>query len=580
MPLRNARLPVVFDAAKRRCGNAALAEEVAQLVFIDFAKRMPSLQASDRIGSWLHRASVFRANDVMKSEHRGKAREQQAATMMELERLTQTESWQALSPVMDQALNGLRTKDREVIVLHHLEGDGIADLASKLGIRESAAKKRLERAMERLRAALRGRGIAVAIPLLMTLLPDKASASTVSAAFVDRVSAVSLTKLASAGPAVWWFRYWPIPRFIWMGAATTLMCGVWPMIASLQEPAFERQPAAVEGTLTDMLVRRATASPPVPPTRPLIREDMTVPEIVEVLAKLYARPLTSLDEERCRLLWKQIPEDQAKEALLLIDEIWPASTKRLCDKSNIHSRSDLCAAWLKHDPDAAVSWAVARLRPGADEYVNRWQWCRLAARLVEAWVEQDWDTAWPWVQAGIADGSLLIADDRMDLLERIGVHLSEKVIQNLGTHAAIDALTELQNHSPPGNGNSGALGGLATYLRSDEDFQYMMQVISNIASQAARVALRESVARRWSRRHRESAMAWVESLEFPGERSRFALDLAFPYVRDEETPPNYRALVEWWQSLDSSPGRVARYKALDKAASIWMRHDPRGLPIG
>ena len=351
-------LPVVFDAAKRRCGNAALAEEVAHLVFIDFAKRMPSLQASDRIGSWLHRASVFRANDVIKLEHRRKVREQHADTMRELERLTQTESWQALSPVMDQALNELRTKDREVIVLRHLEGDGIADLASKLGIRESAAKTRLERAMERLRSALRGRGIAVAIPLLMTLLQDKASDSTVSAAFAERVSTVSLTKLASAGPSVWWFRYGPISRFIWMGAAATLMCGVWPMIASLQESVSELQPAAVEGMLTDVLVRQATASPPVPPARSLIREDMTVPEIVEELAQLYARLLTSLDEDRCRLLWKQIPEDQAKEALLLIDEIWPSSTKRLCDQSNINSRADLCAAWRKYEFEAAVRWAV------------------------------------------------------------------------------------------------------------------------------------------------------------------------------------------------------------------------------
>ena len=346
-------LPVVFAAAKRRCGSAALAEEVAQLVFIDFAKRMPRLQASDRIGAWLHRASVFRANDVMKSEHRRKAREQQAAAMMELERLTQAESLQALSPVMNHALNGLRAKDREVIVLRYLEGNGITNLASMLGIGESAAKKRLERAMARLGSVLRKRGLAVGIPMLATLMQDKASASNVPADLARQVSSKSLIELSTGGPSVWWFRYGPVPRYFWLGATATFVCGLGPMVASFQEPEARMQSHEAEGTFTDVLVRHSRTEPPPPPNRPLIHKNMSVPEIVEALGQLYACPLTKLDQERCRMLWKQISSEQAKEALLLIDTTWPPITKRLCDQSNVNARADLCGAWLKLEPQEA-----------------------------------------------------------------------------------------------------------------------------------------------------------------------------------------------------------------------------------
>jgi DNA-directed RNA polymerase specialized sigma24 family protein len=59
-------LPVVYGAAIRRTGNAALEEDVAQLVFADFAMRLPTLRADNRIGAWLHRAATLKARDVMK----------------------------------------------------------------------------------------------------------------------------------------------------------------------------------------------------------------------------------------------------------------------------------------------------------------------------------------------------------------------------------------------------------------------------------------------------------------------------------------------------------------------------------
>jgi DNA-directed RNA polymerase specialized sigma24 family protein len=45
-------LPVVYGGALRRSGSVTIAEDVSQLVFIDFAQRLPSLRADERIGAW------------------------------------------------------------------------------------------------------------------------------------------------------------------------------------------------------------------------------------------------------------------------------------------------------------------------------------------------------------------------------------------------------------------------------------------------------------------------------------------------------------------------------------------------
>jgi DNA-directed RNA polymerase specialized sigma24 family protein len=82
-------LPVVYGAALGRCGDPTLAEDVSQLVFSDFATRAPSLRADERIGAWLHRAAMLSTGGLLKSERRRKKREQLAADLMELDRLSE-----------------------------------------------------------------------------------------------------------------------------------------------------------------------------------------------------------------------------------------------------------------------------------------------------------------------------------------------------------------------------------------------------------------------------------------------------------------------------------------------------------
>src|ERR1035438_2852122 len=73
---------LVYSAALRRTGgDAQLAQDVAQLVFTDLARKARSLPPGVVLAGWLHRASRFAAAQLLRTERRRQLREQEAVTM-------------------------------------------------------------------------------------------------------------------------------------------------------------------------------------------------------------------------------------------------------------------------------------------------------------------------------------------------------------------------------------------------------------------------------------------------------------------------------------------------------------------
>jgi len=104
---------LVYSAALRRLGgDKQTAEDVVQIVFTDLARKARTLPAGVMLGGWLHRHTGFVANDVLKSQRRRKAREEQAAVMNTLHP-TSDADWKQIAPVLDQVLDCLEAADRE-----------------------------------------------------------------------------------------------------------------------------------------------------------------------------------------------------------------------------------------------------------------------------------------------------------------------------------------------------------------------------------------------------------------------------------------------------------------------------------
>lgn len=141
-------LPLVMGTALRRTGGRrALAEDVAQLVFIDLARQAGTLRGAT-VPGWLHRHTCFTAAKMLRGERRRAARERVAAEHAPAPRDPGVDR-------LDELLLGLAETDRQAVLLRYVEGRSHDEVAAALGISRAAAQKRAERALGRLREALR-----------------------------------------------------------------------------------------------------------------------------------------------------------------------------------------------------------------------------------------------------------------------------------------------------------------------------------------------------------------------------------------------------------------------------------------
>ena len=67
--------------------------------------------------------------------------------------------WSRLRPVLDEGMDELGEREREAVLLRFFEGRAFAEIGATLRVSEDAARMRVERALEKLRAVLARRGV-------------------------------------------------------------------------------------------------------------------------------------------------------------------------------------------------------------------------------------------------------------------------------------------------------------------------------------------------------------------------------------------------------------------------------------
>ena len=148
-----ARKDAVFRLSFAILGNEADARDASQEAFVAMWRGMRQLRDPDRIDAWLQRTVVNAARQLMRARRRRRAREIAASDVVDLGRapvLTLRDDAAAL----DAALSTLTPEQRSILVLHHLEHRGVAELSEILGIPTGTAKSRLFAARRALAAAI------------------------------------------------------------------------------------------------------------------------------------------------------------------------------------------------------------------------------------------------------------------------------------------------------------------------------------------------------------------------------------------------------------------------------------------
>lgn len=189
-------LDLVYGTAlKRLGGNVHRAQDLTQRVFSDLARKAAGLLHRKTLAGWLYLAARQAAAELMRAEQRRQNREYQAHLMQEANS-EHAPDWLGLKPLLDQALSELKDQDRDLLLLRYFEVRTFTEIADSLGLTEDAARRRCDRATQRLRAALAHRGVTSTASALAVALSNEAVVAA-PAGLSIAITGIALAEAAS-----------------------------------------------------------------------------------------------------------------------------------------------------------------------------------------------------------------------------------------------------------------------------------------------------------------------------------------------------------------------------------------------
>lgn len=172
----------VLASAVRQTSDPQLADEVLQTVFLRLAEKAGGISSDTVVIGWLMKATRYTALDALRQERRREKRIVELDFVAECAALELTESeptgWEQVAPVLDGALARLWDQDRTALLLRFFSRQSLAEVGMALGVTEEAARKRVARALDRLRVELAKMGVTSAAWSLGDILSWAAPPST------------------------------------------------------------------------------------------------------------------------------------------------------------------------------------------------------------------------------------------------------------------------------------------------------------------------------------------------------------------------------------------------------------------
>jgi RNA polymerase sigma factor (sigma-70 family) len=266
--LVNRYINLVYSAALRQGVDAHTAAEITQSVFIILARKAQSMRPGTILAGWLLRTAHYTAANARRRERHRHETEQQ---FMDHLYTDETEAaWKQIAPLLDEALATLRERDRDAVALRYFEQRSYKEIGAALSWSEDNARKRVARAIERLRSLLGKRGCTLTAAVLTTAISaqaTKAAPAGLVSAVVETATVKALVAAGALPPLV----QGTLQTLIWgqwrslgvRGIAAAFILGLGLILVRHFAVDGTAQPIRAAGSASATIIRTAAATPKV-----------------------------------------------------------------------------------------------------------------------------------------------------------------------------------------------------------------------------------------------------------------------------------------------------------------------------
>lgn len=312
------RIGLVYSVALRHTRDTHRAEDVTQAVFAALARKAGELSRRPVLLGWLYRSAQFAASDAVRVAVRRQTRGQEAHTMQQIASETPDPEWEKLRPVLDEALNEMDERDRDAVLLRYFDNQPFAAIGARLRLSENAARMRVDRALEKLHAALSRRGVTSTAAALGAALAVPAGA-TVPAGLATSVAGAAMAGAAGAvtagGTAAGWLTFMGMTKLQLVITGALAVAGATGYVVQGETNAALRQEiAALQAPLPELAALRTENQRLISAQREveeLRRDDVELKRLEQRVVEVKQAGVEKARIERAR---KQVSLRQSLEA--------------------------------------------------------------------------------------------------------------------------------------------------------------------------------------------------------------------------------------------------------------------------
>ena len=148
--------PFVFSICRRYIEDRTECEDITSRIFVSLWERRDSIKIKESLKGYLYKATKLQVSDYFKLKHRRTERLQKAVDKLGLcDGVVENEIWYLdFKEQLENAVDALPPKRKEVFILIKLEGLSIKKVAQKLSLAETTVITHLYKAIAQLKELL------------------------------------------------------------------------------------------------------------------------------------------------------------------------------------------------------------------------------------------------------------------------------------------------------------------------------------------------------------------------------------------------------------------------------------------